>query len=511
MPARNFADVLTQPRGNSLGRLAEDAEQRFGEQSVLVFEATEWSMPELGARARRFGAGLQRLGVRRGDRVAVCMANCPEVLETYRAVWRIGAVVTPLLFLLSEDELRHALHDSGAAAVVTTPEFVPKVSAASAGLDLHLVVAGPGSAGVSYEELAGGDEAALAEVDPGELAALLYTGGTTGRAKGVMLSHDALSSAAWAATRAGEDDEFTVSLIPLPLAHAYGLLVSTLSLHAVRPARSVLMRWFDPAGWLQLAQDERVEVGGVVPTMLRLLATHPLESYDLSALRRLISGSAPLPAEIAEQWARRVPQVELVEGYGCSETAALATSTPRGQARAGSVGRAAPGVDIRIELPDGGDAPPGVDGEICIRPPSLMSGYWHDPEASAYAVRDGWFHTGDIGHLDGDGYLFLVDRLKDLIIRNGVNVFPRDVEEALLRHPDVAVCAVVGRPDDLHGEEVVAFVELHPGATATPGELIDYAREHVSAAKYPREVHLVEHLPLTTIGKLDRKSLRALL
>jgi long-chain acyl-CoA synthetase len=501
--------VLTQPRGNSLGRLAEDAEERFGEQSVLVFEGSEHSMRDLGARARRFAGGLQSLGVRRGDRVAVCMANCPEVVETYRAVWRIGAVVTPLLFLLSEDELRHALLDSGAAAVVTTPEFWPKISAASAGLELHRIVTGPaGTAGVSYTDLAAGDEAPLVDIDPGELAALLYTGGTTGRAKGVMLSHDALSSAAWAATLAGEDDAFAVSLIPLPLAHAYGLLVSTLGLHAVRPSRSVLMRWFEPAAWLRLAQDERVEVSGVVPTMLRLLAAQPLEDYDLSALRRLVSGSAPLPAEIGEQWARRVPHVELVEGYGCSETAALATTTPSGQARPGSVGRAAPGVDVRIELPDGSTAPPGVDGEVCLRPPSLMTGYWNDPAATAHAVRDGWFHTGDVGHLDADGYLFLVDRLKDLIIRNGVNVYPRDIEEALIRHPDVAVCAVIGRPHDVHGEEVVAFVELRAGATTTAAELVNYAREHISAAKFPREVHVVDQVPLTSVGKLDRKALR---
>ena len=161
------------------------------------------------------------------------------------------------------------------------------------------------------------------------------------------------------------------------------------------------------------------------------------------------------------------------------------------------------GVELRIDDPD--DA---GDGEICIRTPSLMTGYWHDPEATAAAVRDGWFHTGDVGHLDDDGYLFIVDRLKDVIIRDGFNVYPRDVEEALMRHPDVAVCAVVGRPDVDSGEEVVAFVQLCPGATVTPSDLVAFAREHLSAVKYPREVHLIDQLPLTSIGKLDRKALR---
>jgi long-chain acyl-CoA synthetase len=502
--------MLTEPRGSSLAVLAEAAEARLGQQSSLVFEATSVTFAELGARARRFAAGLQSLGVRRGDRVAVCMANCPEVLEAYRAVWRIGAVVTPLLFLLSEDELRHALADSAAVAVITTPDVLPKVVAASSGLDLRRVITGPGpDVAASFDELAAGDEAPLVDVDPADMAALLYTGGTTGRAKGVMLSHDALSMAAWAATLAGVDDEFGVALTPLPLAHVYGLLVSTLSLHAVHPSRTVLMRWFDPVAWLELAQHERVEIGAVVPTMLRLLAAQPLESYDLTSLRRLVSGSAPLPADIAQQWARRVPHVEVVEGYGCSETAASATTTTRGQARPGSVGRPAAGVEIRIQRPDGTQPPAGVDGEICIRSPSLMTGYWHDPAATGQAVRDGWFHTGDVGHLDEDGYLFIVDRLKDLIIRSGFNVYPRDVEEALLRHPDVAVCAVVGRPDRDRGEEVVAFVQLHTGANATSEDLLAFAREHLSAVKYPREVHVIDALPLTSIGKLDRKALRA--
>jgi long-chain acyl-CoA synthetase len=432
------------------------------------------------------------------------MANCVEVLASYHAIWRTGAAVTPLLFLLSEDELRHALSDSGAVVVITTPEFVAKVRAASVGLDLRLVVAGgePDGAAVSFAELAAGAEAPLVPVDPGAMAALLYTGGTTGRSKGVVLSNDALSYAAWAGVKSGEHDEYTVGLLPLPLAHAFGLLVSTLAMHAVRPSHTVLMRWFDPVGWLQLAQDHHVQHGAVVPTMLRLLAAQPMEDYDLSALRRLVSGSAPLPAEIAEHWARRVPNVEVVEGYGCSETAALATTTPTGTARFGSVGRASTGVEIRIDGPD--DA---GNGEICIKTPSLMTRYWRDPAATAAAVRDGWFHTGDVGHLDEDGYLFIVDRLKDVIIRNGFNVYPRDVEEALMRHPDVAVCAVVGRRDEASGEEVVAFVQTVPGSTVTSEQLVEYAREHLSAVKYPREVQLIDALPLTSIGKLDRKAL----
>lgn len=502
--------MLTAATGTPLPVLAEAAWERFGQQSTVLFDGRAWTAAEIGTLARRVAAGLATAGVRPGDRVVVCMANCPEVLATYHAVWRLGAVVTPTLFLLSEDELRHVLADSGAVLAVTTPEFLPKLAAAAAGLSVRLVVTGRASDPVlSFAELADGPEADLVRVDPSEMAALLYTGGTTGRSKGVMLSHDSLSAAAWSAVANDEDSELDVSLLPLPIAHAYGLLVSVMGLHAVRPNRSVLMRWFEPAAWLQLAAAERVRVGAVVPTMLRLLAEQPLEDHDLSALARLVSGSAPLPRELHAEWARRVPHVEIVEGYGCTETAALTTATPPGANRVGSVGVAAPGVSLRIETPDGSSAPPGVDGEVCVRTHSIMTGYWHAPEETAAALRSGWFHTGDVGHLDGDGYLYLVDRIKDVIIRGGFNVYPRDVEEVLLGHPDVANCAVVGRPDPEHGEEVVAFVQLRPGAVTDPAALREYGREHLSAVKYPREVHIVDALPLTSIGKLDRKKLRS--
>jgi long-chain acyl-CoA synthetase len=272
-----------------------------------------------------------------------------------------------------------------------------------------------------------------------------------------------------------------------------------MQLHAVVPATAVLMRWFDAAGWLELAAAEGVQSGVVVPTMLRLLLQQPLENHDLSALRRLVSGSAPLPAEIREQWARRLPAVEVVEGYGCTETAALISTTPVGCSRPGSVGRASAVAELRIS----------PDGEICARGPMLMTGYWRSPADTERALRDGWFHTGDVGRLDSEGYLYVVDRIKDVIIRDGFNVYPRDVEEVLMAHPDVANCAVIGRLDAEHGEEVVAFVQLVPGAASTEAELREYAKAHLSAVKYPRDIRLVEQVPLTSVGKLDRKALRA--
>ncbi|HVS68221.1 MAG TPA: AMP-binding protein [Mycobacteriales bacterium] len=507
-------ELATKPTGMTLQRLAEQSWERIGPDSLTYFEGGKHTSGELAERARRLAQGLIDAGLQPGERVVLCMANCLEVGIAYTAIWRAGGVTTPVLFLLSDDELRHVLADSEAAYAITTPDFLPKVQAAGAGVaTLRGVILAEGSAPdtLSYAELESGPEGSLVDRDPADMAALLYTGGTTGRSKGVMLSHNAMSAAAWAAVHRSYDAEMNVSLTPLPLSHAYGLLMSTLTLHAPEGSTSILMRWFDPKGWIDLAAEHRVSLGALVPSMLQMLLAQPLESFDLSSLRRLTSGGAPLLAETRAEVAKRLPDVELMEGYGMTETAALISSSPPGAVRAGSVGIPIPGVDVRLERPDGTDAPVGEDGEICVRGPVLMTGYWKSPEATAQAVRDGWLHTGDVGRFDADGYLYVVDRIKDLIIRGGINVYPRDIEDAMLAHPDVVACGVVGKPDPTYGEEVVAFVQLRPGATADAAALQEFAREHINKAKYPRDVRIVDAVPLTSVFKTDRKAIRALL
>jgi long-chain acyl-CoA synthetase len=284
-----------------------------------------------------------------------------------------------------------------------------------------------------------------------------------------------------------------------------------LTLQATDPWFLVLMRWFDPAAFLRLVAEHRVEDTALVPSMVQMLLALPIEEYDTSSLARVGTGGAPLPRQTALEWSRRVPHAEITEGYGCTETSAIVTTTPAGRVRLGSVGMPAPGVEVRVERPDGSIAGPGEDGEICVRGPIVMSGYWHAEDETRRAIRDGWLHTGDVGRLDADGYLYVVDRMKDLIIRAGFNVYPRDVEDEMLTHPDVVACGVVGRPDPRLGEEVVAFVQLRPGAAATADDLVGYARSRLSAAKYPREVRIVDGVPQTSVLKTDRKALRALL
>jgi long-chain acyl-CoA synthetase len=258
------------------------------------------------------------------------------------------------------------------------------------------------------------------------------------------------------------------------------------------------MRWFDAETWLQLAQEHRVHIAPVVPSMLYLLLAQPLEEYDLSDLRFVASGAAPLALTAIEEFMRRVPGVQIREGYGLTETSALVSTNPPGRCRHGTVGPPVSGTDVRI-----------VDGEVCVRSELVMAGYWNTPDLTAGTIRDGWLYTGDMGRVDEDGYLTIVDRKKDLIIRGGFNVFPRDVEEALLEHPKVDTACVLGRPDSLYGEEVVAFVTL--AAPVSEEELVAFGRERLGGYKYPREVHVLDALPLTPVGKADRKALRAVL
>jgi len=519
MEASVTVPAVTRATGKSLQRLAEQAWERTAAGSVLYFEGTRWTGLELAERVRRMSGGLRGAGLAAGERVVVCMANCPEVGIIYQAVWRAGAVATPVLFLLSEAELRHVLTDSGAAFVVTTPEFLAKVQAAAAGTEVRaIIVSGvltPGCGGglplLDFAVLETAPAGALADADPAGLAALLYTGGTTGRSKGVMISHNALSASSWAATHSSYDPALRTGLLPLPLSHVYGLMVSAMALHAPDPGTTVLMRWFDPVGWLTLAAEHQVQVSPVVPSMLTILLQQPLEDYDLSALRRLSSGGAPLPPEVGAEFQRRVPGVEVAEGYGCTESAAIISTTPIGQVRPGSVGKPAPGVTVRIERPDGSEAGPGEDGEVCVRGAMVMTGYWHAEPETDHTLRGGWLHTGDVGRLGADGYLYIVDRIKDLIIRGGYNIYPRDLEDALVTHPDVVAAAVVGRPDPTYGEEAVAFVQLRPGAAVTEADLVAYGKTRLSAVKYPREVRIIDQVPLTSVFKTDRKKLRALL
>ncbi len=508
----NIVAAVADANGYNLAALSERSFERRGDYPSLLFEDRWHTSAELFERARRIGGGLVELGIAPGERVVVTMANSPEVALSYNALWRAGAVVTPAMFLLPAEDLRHVISNAGAVAVITTPEFLDKVHAATDGLAgvRHVICTGEPPAGaLALSELERSAPAAIVPRADDELAALLYTGGTTGRSKGVMLTHANLYFSGRAAHESAYDERLTRSLATLPLSHAYGILVTIAGLHHPAQTVSVLLRWFDPAAFLSLIEEHALQVGAVVPSMLQILLAQPLEEHDLSSLVYLSSGGAPLPPEVEAEFVRRVPNVSIRQGYGLTETAALISANPAGRERSGSVGLPVPGTEVRILDLDGASLPAGEVGEVCCRSPGVMGGYWHAAEATREALRDDWLHTGDLGYLDEDGYLYIVDRKKDLIIRGGFNVYPRDVEDAMVEHPAVTLAAVIGRPDPRHGEEVVAFVSLREGAELSEPELIAWARERIGGYKYPREVHIVDSVPLTPVGKVDRKALRA--
>lgn len=494
-----------------LGMLAETSLAQLGDHRALEFEGTWHTAQQLHALACRLAGGLVAAGVKPGERVVVCMTNSPEVLVSYAALWRCGAVPTPVISAVTSVELQHMLLDSGARWAICSASSLPMVSEAAYGTGVRVVLAA--------EALAAGADLLLGDllgqagpvVDRADedMAALLYTGGTTGRAKGVVLTHGGLeriaASRAAVIARSGARD----LLLALPLSHVYGLLNLVTRQQMPEPGFVSLQARFAAREWLQLAGALRPASAALVPSMLQLLLREDLESSDLSALTYVTTGGAPLPVPVREEFERRVPGVRVCDGYGCTEVTSTATMNPFDAPRSGSVGLPVPDVEVRVVDDLGATLPPGRDGEVCVRSPGIMAGYWNSPQATAEVLHEGWLHTGDVGHADDDGYLYVVDRLKDLIIRGGFNVYPRDVEDALLAHPAVTAAAVVGRPDELYGEEVVAYVSLQADVTVLEQELIDWTAARLGRHKRPRELYVLDAVPLTSVGKTDRKALRS--
>jgi len=497
----------------NLAKAAEACFERLGDRDAVFFEGEWYRSGRQAERASRIGAALVELGVEPGDRVVVMMENSPDVNVVYQAIWRAGAVITPAIFLLQPKDLRRIISDSGASAIICAPAFLQTVAEASEGIDtLRLTVStGPPLEGVlSLDELLAHEPGEIVVRPNDELAVLLYTGGTTGASKGVMLTHSNLWQAGWASRQMRQPgiDRF---ISCLPLSHSFGVLGLASGLHADEPTQSILMKWFEPVQWLELAQEHKVQAGAFVPAMLYALLRQPLEDYDLSSLRIIGSGAAPLAMETRDELARRLPNLQVREGYGLTESAASLCAMRPDKIKPGTVGVPVPGAELRIVDADDNELPVGEVGEIVARSGTVMKGYWNAPELTEETIRDGWLHTGDLGRVDDEGFVTIVGRKKEIIIRGGFNVYPRDVAEALLEHPAISTVGVIGRPDPRHGEEIVAFVQLAPGAEARPEEIVAWAKETIGGYKYPREVHILDELPLTPVGKLDKKALQQML
>jgi len=498
----------------NLARLGEESVERFGEYTALHFEGRDLTNVEQQRTAARVARALARMGVSPGDRVVVLLPNCPEVLAAYTGILKAGAVIVPIVFLLSPDEVRHILADSAAKVVITAPGLADKVE----GWPGDVILVG-GEAPVStmkaaraWEEWLAREPDAFATVEraDGDLAVILYTSGTTGRPKGVALSHANLASNARAAASLYELDRERWSLGVLPLSHSYGLV--TLNAGNILGTKSVLLRWFNPEAVLDAIARFRVQSMAGVPTMYVYLLNYPdADRFDTSSMRSWGSGAAALPSEIVEPFEKKFGG-RLLEGYGLTEASPVVSTTRlSGVRKLGSVGQPIPGVEVTILDDEDRALTVGETGEIGVRGPNVMVGYYGLPEETARALRNGWLHTGDVGRLDADGFLYVVERKKDLIIRGGFNIYPREVEEVLYAHPAVAEAAVVGMHDPLMGEEVCAFVALKGGAAADAAAIIGFCQSRLAKYKCPREVRFLPSLPKNPVGKILRKELRTLL
>ena len=436
-------------------------------------------------------------GLGRGDVLAIMLPNRVELVTSMFAAWRLGAAVTPVNPALTAQEAGYQIDDAGATLVVadsTGAAMLRDGGHRIIGLEQVTAPARP-------------SEPPALVTAPNALALLIYTSGTTGLPKGVMLDHANISATAELITGWFEMTPQTRSLLVLPLFHVNGIMVSVVS-PLLAGGSSFIAERFQAATFWTTVEKARPTFFSAVPTIYALLVSRPGAAPDTSSLRFVICGAAPMPRQLIGEFEERFG-VPVVEGYGLSECTVVCTLNPlHGVRKAGSVGIPVPGVEVGVV--DAADTllPAGQAGEVVVRGPNVMRGYLRRPDETAQVLRGGWLHTGDVGRFDDDGYLTLVDRVKDLIIRGGENVYPKEIEEVLYAHPAVLEAAVVGQPDPVFGEQPVAFVALRPGFGLEPDELIEHCRPSLARYKVPRAVYIERALPKNALGKIAKPVLR---
>jgi long-chain acyl-CoA synthetase len=506
-----------------LAQFLERAARHAPTGAAIRFEARQSTWASLNRASQELAGGLRDLGVTKGDRVAILALNCDRYVEVQFGCWRVSAVVVPLNTRWSAAEINYALKDSAPKILVVDDAFVPMLPALE--LDsraTRVVFIGDGQLPVDatpYDALRG-RAPLVTELGGGgdDVAGIFYTGGTTGYPKGVMLAHTSLVATLLAA-RVSHDNttDRRPLLCVLPMFHLAGAQLAIAAAIATVPL--VMQKGFDPAAILESIQRDRIDTLSLVPAMWRMLLSHPNASTtDFSSLKRAAYGASPMPAGILRQCLAQLPGAEFSQGYGQTETAGICTllgpedHDPDGPHahRLRSAGKPILFCELKIIDEDGRDVAPGTVGEITIRGSGNMLGYWNRPEETAKTLRDGWIHTGDAGYIDTDGYVYIVDRTKDMIISGGENIYSAETESALSLHPDVAECAVIGVPDDKWGERVHAVVRLKPGAPENAEALIQFCKTRIAGYKCPATVTFVsEPLPLSAAGKVLKRELRA--
>ncbi len=532
-------------KGGPVAALLDDAVARHGARDCTHFLGRTTTYAEIGAKADRVARGLQALGVGRGSRVGLLLPNTPSFVIYYFAILKTGATVVNYNPLYTVEELDFQVRDSETSIMVTLDLelLFSKVEALLERGSLERAVVGsfaallppvkstlfrmfkgreiakpersPVAPALIWEQALVDNDGALeaADIDPEkDIAVLQYTGGTTGTPKGAMLSHANLTINVeqirlWA-TNLGDDSERVMGI--LPFFHIFAM-TTVLNFGVAKGALLILMPKFELDDALKLIDETKATILPGVPTLYNAMMNHPrLSSFDLSSLRFCISGGAALPIEVKRRF-ETLTGCTLVEGYGLSETAPVASCNPvDGPVREGSIGLPMPGTRLSIRSLDDPERelPAGEDGEICIAGPQVMAGYWNKPEENENAFVGDFFRSGDVGHMDKDGFTYIVDRLKDMINCAGFKVYPRRVEEAIYEFPAVEEVTVVGVPDDYRGEAPKAFVKLRDGESATAEDLLAFLEPKISKLEMPREIEFRDELPKTMIGKLSKKELR---
>ncbi len=480
-----------------------DAAGRFPDRIAISMDDLTLTYADLDDLSARVAGWLRERGVQPGDRVGLMLPNVPAFPVLYYGIVRAGGAVVPMNPLLKGREVEHYLGDSGATLAFAWESAADEATAGAEAVGSEAIPIGADS----LTEIA--TWPADPEVTPREdddTAVILYTSGTTGTPKGAQLTHANMRSNAEVSGHAlfsiSEND---VIMGCLPLFHAFGQTCA-MNTSVLAGAMLSLLPRFDPATALKIIERDKVTIFEGVPTMYVAMLHAGPDVADTSSLRLCVSGGAALPGEVLNGFAEAFG-ASILEGYGLSETSPVASFNRAENAKAGSIGLPIDGVEMRLVGEDGADVATGEIGEIAIRGDNVMRGYWNRPDATEAAIRDGWFYSGDMARQDDDGFYFIVDRKKDLIIRGGYNVYPREIEEVLYEHPDVLEAAVIGIPHESHGEEVAAAVALKPGASVTADELRGYVKERVAAYKYPRVVWLVDELPKGPTGKIQKRDI----
>lgn len=508
----------------NLATLLTESTRRDPAHTAIIFDDFRMSYGELHGASNKFANALVEAGVKQGQAVALMLPNIPQFLMCYFGILKAGGVVIPLNVLLKAPEVAYHLSDSDAMLLVAWEGFLPEAVPGwreTNTCESLIVVNAPGSQNLpegdnvlSFGALMAKASPAfdMVQTSPEDTAVILYTSGTTGKPKGAELTHFNMFFNAYVVTKElgvnySPDD---IVLVALPLFHAYGQS-AVMNVAIGAGGTLTLMARFDPIKAFEIIQRDKVTTFSGVPTMYFYLLNHPdRRKYDLSSLRTCSSGGSAIPVEVLHAWERETG-VKVLEGFGLSETSPVASFNVMFKpTKPGSIGLPIWGVEMRVVDENDKEVPVGEIGEIIIRGHNVMKGYYKRPDATADCMRNGWFHSGDIGKMDSDGYFYIVDRVKDMIIRGGFNVYPREIEEVLYTHPAVAECAVIGIPDPAMGEEVKAVVVLKPGQNVTAEEIKAYCKERIASNKYPRVIEIsAEGLPKNATGKILKRELKA--